>query len=208
LSKVAVASRVVSWLETPSPTFTSDGIANVSLPTSVQFAPSADMNAEIVAPRRSSFTQAGAVPTPPLVLVDRPALATRRWNASPLPAETSMRACAESAVSRSRIHHARFHPGLTFSTEATRAMMSPSPLRGCHAKCSASALPQTSAPPPETVERPGRRAGAPAGPTAPMSCDCQGAGSVGAGAGEETETATLADVVAAPASSIARAVSV
>ena len=38
LSNVAVASRVVSWLETPSPTCTSDGIAKVSLPTSVQFA--------------------------------------------------------------------------------------------------------------------------------------------------------------------------
>ena len=103
LSNVAVASRVVSWLDTPRPRWTSAGIANVSLPTVVHVDPFAERNAVIVLPRRSSFTHIGAVPAPPLVLVDIPPCATRRWNASPLPGETSMNACAESAVSRSRI---------------------------------------------------------------------------------------------------------
>ena len=45
-------------------------------------------------------------------------------------------------------------------------------------------------------------------PTAPMSCDCHGAGNVGAGAGADTVTVMLAEVVVAPLLSVARAVRV
>ena len=42
LSNVAVASRVTSWLETASPTYTSVLMPNVSLPTRVHAVPSLD----------------------------------------------------------------------------------------------------------------------------------------------------------------------
>ena len=166
------------------------------------------MKALIVFPRRSSFTQAGAVPAPPLVLVDATPCAMRRWNARPFPGDTSMKACAESAVSRSRIMTPALTHACTYSTVATRAIRSASPERGCQTKCSASALPQTSAPPPDTLNVPFTALARPAEPTTPMSCDCHGAGSAGAGGGAATVIATGLEVPIAPALSTARAVNV
>src|SRR5918993_4044978 len=86
-SNVAVARRVVSWLETASPTYALAGIVNVLWPTKVQFTPSVDWNAEMVAARRSSFTQAGAAPNAPAGLVDNPPPGSRRREGIPLPRE-------------------------------------------------------------------------------------------------------------------------
>ena len=68
----------------------------------------------------------------------------------------------------------------TYSTDETRATMSRSPLRRCHAKWNASAAPHTSAPDPRTVNVPPAADASPATPTAPTSCACHGAGSVDA----------------------------
>ena len=46
----------------------------------------------IVEPTRVSFTHFGAVPAPADVLTVVPPATVRRWNASPLPADTSMNA--------------------------------------------------------------------------------------------------------------------
>src|SRR5512144_2546885 len=82
LSNVAVASCVVSWLETARPTYTFAAIVNVSLPTAVHVVPSPETYAVMTFPRRSSLTHAGAPPAPPLVLTDVPPRLSLRWNAS------------------------------------------------------------------------------------------------------------------------------
>src|SRR6185503_12257997 len=107
---------------------------------------------------------------------------------------TSMNACGESAVSRSRIMTPAFTHACTFSTDATRATMSTSPEIGCHAYSKASAVPQTSAPPPLTVNVPLVEVALPATPTAPTSCAFQGSGTPpGGGGGVETVTVMLPD---------------
>src|SRR6185437_15186821 len=128
-SNVHVALDDVVWLVTASPTYTLATIGTVSVPTSVQFVPSADSYAVNVLPARVSLTQCGAVDAEPAVLTlvwpDR----LRRWNATPFDAETSMNACGESASSVSRTMTPAFTHALTFGTLATRAMIVPSPLR-------------------------------------------------------------------------------
>ncbi len=161
----------------------------------------------MVLPRRSSFTQAGAVPGPP-----RCSPTVRRRDATlereSLAGRHQHERVRGIGVSRSRIMTPALTQAWTYSTDVTRAMTSASPLRRCQAKCSASALPQTSAPPPATLNVPFAALARPAGPTAPMSCDCHGAGSVGAGRGDDTVTATLAEEsLSRPRSSVARAVS-
>ena len=101
---------------------------NVSLPTSAHVAPSADSNAVIVLPLRVSFTQRGAVESVPAVLTLVLPSASRRWNARPLAPDTSMKACAEPAVSDPRNITPAFVQLATFCTEATRATIDPSPL--------------------------------------------------------------------------------
>ena len=107
-------------------------MVKLSLPTSVQFTPFVERQAVIVFPRRSSLTRAGATPAPPDVCVDWPAVARRRWKASPLPGDTSISACGESLVSASRIITPALTHLSTFSTLATRATTSTSPLTRCH----------------------------------------------------------------------------
>ena len=67
LSNVAVASRVVSWLDTASPTYTAASIVNVSVPTIVHARPSADR--EVVNLGRSRERQSRAF-KPAVVLDD------------------------------------------------------------------------------------------------------------------------------------------
>src|SRR5688500_4270087 len=131
LSNVAVARRVASWLETASPTYALAAIVNALWPTNVQLTPSIDWKAEIVFARRSSLTHAGAAPNVPAVLTDNPPAAVLRWNAIPLPGDTSMKACAESAVNRSRTMTPALTHACTYSTDATRATISTSPVIGC-----------------------------------------------------------------------------
>src|SRR5438105_3196008 len=71
-------------------------------PPVVPALPSADSYAVIVLPLRESFTHRGAVEALPAVFVLVPPLAVLRWNATPFPAETSMKACAEDALSEPR----------------------------------------------------------------------------------------------------------
>ena len=61
---------------------------------------------------------------------------------------------------------------------------------------------------PETLNVPFAALACPAGPTAPMSCDCHGVGSEDGGGALVTAIATPLDVAVAPALSVARAVNV
>src|SRR5688500_3583840 len=97
-------------------------ITIVSEPTTVQVAPSVDRDAVTTSPARSSFTQYGACPAPPDVLVDTPPVETLRWNASPFVWLTTIIACLEPAVSVSRIITPLFvhaSVGLMVATRAT-----------------------------------------------------------------------------------------
>jgi hypothetical protein len=127
LSKAAVASVPLTWLDTASPTTTDDPIANVSLPTVVQAMPSADSNAVMTAPVRVSLTHRGAVEGVPDVLMLDAASARRRWNATPFAHETSMNACADEGSIEPRIMTPAFVQLATFWTDATRATIEPSP---------------------------------------------------------------------------------
>ena len=84
-------------------------------------------------------------------LVETPPAVSRLWNASPLPGETSISACADPADNVSRIITPAFTQACRFSTDATRAITSASPLIGCHTKWNASAEFQMSTPSPATV---------------------------------------------------------
>jgi hypothetical protein len=66
----------------------------------------------------------------PDVWLLRPPVAVRRWNATPLPEVTTIMACREPAVSVSRIMTPAFAHAFVFCRVATRAMISPSPVRG------------------------------------------------------------------------------
>src|SRR5690348_1684095 len=103
LSNVHVALADVLWLVTPRPTYTIGAIGIVSVPTSVQFVPSADSYPVNVSPLRTSLIQCGAIDADPAVFTLVPPVASRRWNATPFDADTSMKACGESAASVSRI---------------------------------------------------------------------------------------------------------
>jgi hypothetical protein len=76
---------------------------NVSLPTGVQATPSADSKAVMAAPVRVSLTHRGAVDAVPGVLTLDAPLVGRRWNATPFPDDTSMKAWAEDGSSEPRI---------------------------------------------------------------------------------------------------------
>src|SRR5690242_2943399 len=81
-----------------------------------------------------------------------------------------MIACAAPGADDARIITPAFAQRCVGSTEATRATSWPSPVRGLNAYCSASAVPQMSAPPPSSVKTPLDDDDArPATPTTPMS---------------------------------------
>ena len=61
---VAVASAVLSWLVSASPTFTADGRLSVCVPARYQPTPFGDRYVYTVLPARTSFSQIGANPTP------------------------------------------------------------------------------------------------------------------------------------------------
>ena len=82
----------------------------VSLPTSVHDTPSAERNAVRVLPRRSSLTQSGATPAAAAGAGRTPPVATRRWNARPLPAETSIIAVLRIRRERLADHDASLDP--------------------------------------------------------------------------------------------------
>src|SRR5436190_18977325 len=105
---------------------------NVSLPTTIHDVPSADTEALMVWPARANFTHRGAMPAS-LVLVLTLPVVVRRWNATPLPADTSMNACADEAPSVSRIMTPALVHAATSSTDATRATTAASPLNVVYA---------------------------------------------------------------------------
>jgi hypothetical protein len=118
----------VVWLDTPRPTNTFGPIAIVSLATSVHAVPSTDWYAETALPTRSSLTQYGAVAAVPALLELWPPVMVRRWKASPLPAETSMKPCADPGCSVSRIITPAFTQAAVPCSPETRASMRPSPV--------------------------------------------------------------------------------
>src|SRR5205085_5494208 len=124
-SNVAVASVPWTWLDTARPIYATLFVGNVSLPTRVQFRPSADSYAEIVSKLRASLTQRGAFEADPEVLTLTPPSAVRRWNATPFACDTSMNACHDEGFSDPRI----ITPALTqfawSDTVATRATIQP-----------------------------------------------------------------------------------
>src|SRR5918911_475882 len=126
-------------------------IATVVVPTSVQVLPSGDEYAENVEPARTTRTQNGAADNGPGVLVLVPPVDVRRWNTRPFAAETNIDAWRAFAASDSRNMTPAFVHTSTFCTDATRAVMSPSPVMGWYTKLNASAAPQMSAPAPATV---------------------------------------------------------
>jgi hypothetical protein len=98
----------------------------VERPTSVQTAPLVDVQALMTFPALVSFSQRGATPGAP-VCDDAPLVVIRRWKASPLAGEASMNACLDPGANVARIITPAFVHGEMFSTEATRATISPSP---------------------------------------------------------------------------------
>src|SRR5688572_9459609 len=92
LSNEQVAVAPVAWLVTARPTYTVVPIAIVSVPTRVQFTPSADSYALNRLPFRCNFTHRGAAESDPAVLALTPLSVARRWNAMPFEADASMNA--------------------------------------------------------------------------------------------------------------------
>jgi hypothetical protein len=64
------------------------------------------------------------------VLTEVPLVTSRRWNATPLAAETSISACVDPADSVSRIMTPAFDQLFTFCTLETRAWIVVSPVSG------------------------------------------------------------------------------
>src|SRR6266550_7954220 len=120
-SNTVVAAAEVVWLLTARPTSTSGPIASAWLPTIVHDTPSVDTAPVTTSAVRCSRTQQGATPAPPDVLTLRPPPTGRRWNASPLPADTSMNAWAALGSVLARIITPAFTQAATFCTDATRA---------------------------------------------------------------------------------------
>ena len=102
-------------------------IGMVSEPTTVQFTPSTDVEAVRMSACRSIATHSGAATAGPVVLTLAPPVTGRRWNAVPLPGDTSISAWAAPALSESRIITPALVQALTFCTLATRATMRPLP---------------------------------------------------------------------------------
>ena len=73
-------------------------------------------------------TQRGAASSGPVVLVLRPPLVTRRWNASPLAELTSIMPCADPGVRSFRIITATLCHAFVAETVFRRATISPSPV--------------------------------------------------------------------------------
>jgi hypothetical protein len=130
LSQVAVQSCALLWLTTARPAKTELPIVTESLPMNVQTAPSGDVYAENVSPTRVRRTQYGAVTAGPVVFDVVPPVATRRWNALPLPGVTRTKACVEFGASVSRIITPALAHELVFWRLATWARISPSPVSG------------------------------------------------------------------------------
>ena len=129
LSNAQIAEAAVVWLVTPRPTNTFVPIGMLSVPTTVQFTPSAYSEAVNKLPLRVSFNHRGAVESDPELFVLVPPVRPRRWNATPFEVETRMNACADPASSVSRIITPAFTQALTPCwIEVTRAMMVPSPV--------------------------------------------------------------------------------
>src|SRR4051812_13653085 len=129
LSKVAVASVVLVWLLTTTPTRTVAGMPIDAVPTFVHVAPSDERYAVRDAPARTIRSHAGAVPAPPLMLADAPPVVVRYWSASPLPGDTIIAACCEPASGAERITPPAFAHGPVSAPAAPRATISPPPLR-------------------------------------------------------------------------------
>jgi hypothetical protein len=83
-----------------------------------------------VLPTRVSRTQDGAEPVEEVLVVADPPTLVRRTNADPLPGVTPMNALREPLPSVSRIITPASAPLLVFSSDATRATISPSPVSG------------------------------------------------------------------------------
>ena len=92
-----------SWLVVAIPTYAVVPSAIVSLPRLVHDDPVDETYAVTCVPTRFRRTRSGACRLAPGVFVELPPVWRRRWNASPLPAETSANACAEFAASDARI---------------------------------------------------------------------------------------------------------
>src|SRR3954462_896433 len=100
----------------------------VSLPILAHVLPSAEMDAVTTLPARWSRTHRGAAPAPAAAVTELAPEDRRRWNASPLPIETNIDACAEPAADVARIMTpALVHASVPVSA-ATRATIVPSPL--------------------------------------------------------------------------------
>src|SRR5947208_8895059 len=105
---------------------TSATIEMLAVPTCVQLDPSDDTKPVNVLPDRVTRIHRGAVAAGPAVLDDEPPVDVRRWKAVAPPAESTMLACFEPAVSVSRIMTPALAQVLVLSIEATRALISPS----------------------------------------------------------------------------------
>src|SRR5262245_15503589 len=129
LSNVDVFRTVLLCAVTARPTTTELDMLMVSLQTVVQVEPSVDEYAVKVLPARTTRTHLGAGPAPPAVFVLIPPVAVRRWKARPFADERSMKACLEFAAKLSRNITPALAHGSVFPMVATRALISPFPLR-------------------------------------------------------------------------------
>src|SRR6476469_1238875 len=121
LSNVAVVLAVVMWLVTASPTNTDPCIEMVVVPTSTHVEPSLDSYALKVSPLRTSCNHRGGPEVLPAVLTLVPLVASRRWKATPLPADTRIVACFDPASRVSRIIRPPFDHALANVMLGTRA---------------------------------------------------------------------------------------
>jgi hypothetical protein len=120
---VAVAANLGLRLVTASPTYTVEAIDTVTLPIMVQVAPSADRKAVNLLHWRSSFSQTGDAPAPPVVSGVNPAKLVLCWKAMPLAGVTRANAYFEAGARDSRIITPAFDHALMFCNVATRAMI-------------------------------------------------------------------------------------
>ena len=121
LSRTAAQRTGLLWLVKARPTKTLAAMGIVSEPTRVQVTPSAEMEAVNALPVRTTLTQEGATTPAPVVDVEIPPVATRRWNVAPWPGVTNIDACVEPVASVSRIMTPALAHGFVFWMLATRA---------------------------------------------------------------------------------------
>ena len=124
---VEVFSAVVAWLHTASPMYTLLVMERVAVPTVAHVLPSAEDDAVIVVPERTSFSQRGAAPDPPATYAVDPPFDVRASSSKPLDGVTSRSTCGDPVVSDWRIITPAFATELVFCIEATRATICPSP---------------------------------------------------------------------------------